>query len=120
MALHQLAPDVLALILKAVDCPRDLYSLISASAACFRTFICSPKHILSSVLRNAILPEAIPHALAAISVPVAPADSAAPAPHQGVDAFLNDYFTGRPFDFPTTRSELFGSVAFIFESWPLS
>lgn len=68
-ALRLLPIEVLSLIMQEVDCPRDLFSLVGLSGPCFRAYESAPELILSSVLRNAITPTALRHALAILYVP---------------------------------------------------
>lgn len=84
-----------------MDSPRDLFSLISASARCFRVYNESPERTLSSVLRNAVLPDAFPHAIAAFRA----AAAAAPGPRQAesLEAFLNEYFQTDSLEFPVDK-----------------
>ncbi|KAK0621403.1 hypothetical protein B0T17DRAFT_508753 [Bombardia bombarda] len=99
MYLHALAPELLSLILKALDRPRDLHSLIRASAPCFRVYALSPVLILSSILRNAILPDALHHALAHGHIPATPSN-------ESLEAFLDEYFQADSFGFPTDKATL--------------
>lgn len=97
MPLHSLAPELLFLILKALDHPRDLHSVIRASAPCFRIYALSPVLILSSILRNAVLPDALHHALAHGHIPATPS-------HESLEAFLDRYFQAHSFGFPTDKA----------------
>ncbi|UKZ75142.1 hypothetical protein TrVFT333_002815 [Trichoderma virens FT-333] len=66
--LHELPPEMLRVILTSFDSLHDLYSLIKASSQCFRIYRITPELILSSVLKRAIHPDALYHALAAVHV----------------------------------------------------
>ncbi|KAK3940209.1 hypothetical protein QBC46DRAFT_435241 [Diplogelasinospora grovesii] len=101
MALNILPVEILSLILQAVDRPRDLLSLIIASAPCYGTYKLSPHLILSSVVRNAILPDALPHALAAIYVPVSNPPQVEP-----LETFLDEYFQTPSSPFPPDMAGL--------------
>nr|WOD45472.1 hypothetical protein [Trichoderma atroviride] len=94
MHLEDLVPELLARILQVLDHPRDLLSLTRASPHCFRVYAQSPAVILSPVLKNAILPDALHHTLACGHVPSAPSQTAR-------EAFLRDYFQYEPLAFPT-------------------
>lgn len=91
MALDRLAPELLCSILSLLDSPQDLYSLLKASPASLQAFLASRGIILTSVIRNALSPDAIHHALALLHTPKI---------HTGVDyldlqevrAFLDKYF----------------------------
>ena len=92
------------MVLSNLNSPKDLYSTISASSACFRIFSMSPERTLSAVLRNAIPKETLQHALAVISVP----DPRPPRkePHTIAKKFLDDYFSGKVIPFPTAKSSI--------------
>ncbi|KAL7949512.1 hypothetical protein V8C42DRAFT_311094 [Trichoderma barbatum] len=68
MHLHALPPELLRLVLTSFDSLHDLHSLIRASSHCFRIFQLSPELILSSILKRAIHPDALYHALAVARV----------------------------------------------------
>ncbi|KAI1452305.1 hypothetical protein F4805DRAFT_41470 [Annulohypoxylon moriforme] len=89
MHLEDLVPELLARILQLLDHPRDLLSLVRASPQCFRVYARSPALILSPILKNAILPDALHHALACVRVPSAPSQTVR-------EAFLRDYFQSKP------------------------
>ena len=97
-------PEILSMILCSVDSPIDLHSLISASPSCFRVFSLSSEKTLSAMLKNAILPGNLQHALAVLHVPQRTTDfhSAKAA----TKTFLNEYFDGKSFPFPTDRSSI--------------
>lgn len=67
-ALCRLPPEVMFNILLSVDGPKDLYSFIRASKSCYSTFMMSPLRLVSSVIRNFFLPNALHHALALCEV----------------------------------------------------
>jgi hypothetical protein len=99
MALDRLAPELLRLIQSQLDSPKDLYSFIAASPACFRTFITAREIILSSVIKNTLLPGAVYHALFLLRVPKPRPGSMLPAVKE-VEAFLGQYFRADSLDFP--------------------
>lgn len=99
MPLEDLVPELLARILQGLDHPRDLLSLVRASPHCFRVYAQSPALILSSVLKNAILPDALHHALACGLVPSNHSETAR-------EAFLRDYFQYKPLPFPTDKATI--------------
>ncbi|KAM0462232.1 hypothetical protein ACHAO4_001433 [Trichoderma viride] len=99
MLLEDLVPELLARILQVLDHPRDLLSLIRASPHCFRVYAESPAIILSPILKNAILPDALHHALACVHLP-STASQTVP------EAFLRDYFQSEPLAFPTDKTTL--------------
>ncbi len=105
MPLHDFPVDVLYLLLKTLNCPRDLNSLVRASAPCFRVYMMSPEHLLSSVLKNAILPEALHHALAILHVPAV--SSFEGSARKDLEAFLDKYFQGDSFEFPREKTAIF-------------
>ena len=104
MHLHDLAPELLSLILQALDNPRDLQSCIKASTRCFRVYARSQRLILSSVLKNAILPEALHHALACARIPAPTPSDPRLQQTQLPEAFLDKYFQANSFEFPTDCS----------------
>ena len=69
MHLESLAPELLVHILLSIDCPRDLWSAISAVPIWLHIFSASPERVLGAVLSNAIEPDALYHALAVFDVP---------------------------------------------------
>ncbi|KAM0514454.1 hypothetical protein ACHAPE_006747 [Trichoderma viride] len=99
MHLEDLMPELLARILQVLDHPRDLLSLIRASPHCFRVYAETPAIILSPIIKNAILPDALHHALACVHLP---STSSQTVP----DAFLRDYFQYEPLAFPTDKTTL--------------
>ncbi len=105
MSLHDLHADLLYLILRALGSPRDLDSLIRASPSCFRLYTLSPEVILSSVLKNAILPDALHHAIAHSNLPAALSTSE-PDRAEHLEAFLDQYFQPDSFAFPTEKTAL--------------
>lgn len=101
--LHHLAPELLILTLSSVGSLRDLHSLICASAPCFRAFSSNRTRILSSILENAIQPDALRHALAVGQIPSPlPVGSEASI----VLAFLGEYFLTSEIEFPTDMARL--------------
>ncbi|KAG9249744.1 uncharacterized protein F5Z01DRAFT_466790 [Emericellopsis atlantica] len=104
MSLHLLPIEVLSLILQEVDCPRDLFSLVGLSGPCFRAYESAPNLILSSVLRNAIAPTVLHHALAILNVPDAPG----PDPQTEVlEGFIDRYLqAGSSFEFPADTAAM--------------
>ncbi|UKZ72330.1 uncharacterized protein TrAtP1_013273 [Trichoderma atroviride] len=104
MHLEDLVTELLARILQVLDHPRDLLSLVRASPHCFRVYAQSPVLILSPVLKNAIPPDVLYHALACGLVPSTPSQTVR-------EAFLRDYLQSKPLTFPTdqiTITALFG------------
>ncbi|PNP40703.1 hypothetical protein TGAMA5MH_07410 [Trichoderma gamsii] len=99
MQLEDLVPELLARILQVLDHPRDLLSLIRASPHCFRVYAESPAIILSPILKNAILPDALHHALACVHLPSISSQTVPVA-------FLRDYFQYEPLAFPTDKTAL--------------
>ncbi len=100
LTLDNMAPALLALVLCAIDSPRDAYSLIAASSAFYRVFASSRERILSAVLKNAILPAALPSALASIYVADIPEGQT-----EHLDSFLDSYFAGST-AFPTEMARI--------------
>ncbi|SPO01735.1 uncharacterized protein DNG_04408 [Cephalotrichum gorgonifer] len=106
--LHHLAPELLTIILRALDSPGDLYALIVASPLCLRLFTSSRAKVLSSVLQNAIQPGSLHHAAAICHVPP-PADLQNKRvlhidmgiPSSALRFFLDQYFSENPLQFPT-------------------
>ncbi|KAJ3545848.1 hypothetical protein NM208_g2306 [Fusarium decemcellulare] len=98
MALETLPPELLSLILQAVDSSTTFHHLISASPSCLRAFSQSPSLILSAVLKNALPGGNLRHALAVLQVP---------STYDKIPAFLEKYFDpSSTFDFPTNRASL--------------
>ena len=107
---HDLAPELLVMILRALDSPRDLHALISASPTCLKIFISRRAPILASVLTSAIHSAALHHALAVLHAPPPPpSPNSHHAPHhppQGasppeiITSFLDKYFSGDTFELP--------------------
>ncbi|QYS97468.1 hypothetical protein H0G86_004700 [Trichoderma simmonsii] len=100
--LHDLPPELLRLILTSFDSLPDLYSFIQASPECFRIYRIAPEFILSSVLRNAIHPDALHHALAVTLVD--PEESIVMEEDEQHWEFLDSYFQrdSTLFKFPKT------------------
>ncbi|KAF5970000.1 protoporphyrinogen oxidase, partial [Fusarium bulbicola] len=100
MALENLAPELVSLILQNVDSPRGLHDMISASPLCLRVFSETPQAFLSSVIRNALPTVNWEHLLALLQSP-------SPATKITVPEFLENYFDPSwSFDFPTGKAEL--------------
>lgn len=108
MTVDLLAPELLTLILQAVDCPRDLYSLISAIPALFRVFSTSPELVLASVLQNALAPHLFHHAVAYFHVPAPVKDENDDinVTEMALVPFLDKYFHYEPFAFPRTLASM--------------
>ena len=104
MALYRLPTEITSLILETLDSPQDLFSLISASARCFRVYNGSPQRALAAVLRNAILPNALPHAVAAVRAMAAVAPGL--RQNESLEAFLDEYFETESFGFPADKESL--------------
>lgn len=105
--LHDLPLEILALILSSTDSPRDLYSLIAASPTCLGVFITARKQILSSILKDAITPDSLRHALAVIAAPppvLGAAESRKREPDvyhvNHITSLIDRYFSAEPIDFP--------------------
>ncbi|RKK82811.1 hypothetical protein BFJ68_g17510 [Fusarium oxysporum] len=100
MALENLAPELISLILQNVDSPRGLHDMISASPLCLRVFSKTPQTFLSSVIRNALPTDNLRRLLAVRQTP-------SPATKSTVSEFLEKYFHASwSFNFPTGKSEL--------------
>ena len=102
MPLNRLPVELLSLVLKSIDSPLDLLSLIIASSPCRAAYASAPSLFLASVLRNAIQPDAMPHALAALRVPV----ENPVRPEPAVASFLAEYFGRCSFEFPVNMPGL--------------
>ena len=115
---NHLPAELLIHIQRAVDSPRDLHSLISASPDCLRTFLPNRIRTLASVLKNAIPEGALRHALAFCYLP-----SPLPTPLPdglltsqerdtilipAIEPFLQRYFSDadEPFDVPMDITSL--------------
>ncbi|KAL7909026.1 hypothetical protein GGI35DRAFT_424868 [Trichoderma velutinum] len=92
--LHELPPELLRLILTSFDSLPDLYSFIQASPECFRIYRITPELILSAVLRRAIHPDALYHALAVAHVD--PEEYTNPENDEQLWQFLDSYFQRDP------------------------
>ncbi|KAM0425469.1 hypothetical protein ACHAPT_009258 [Fusarium lateritium] len=104
MVLDSLAPELLLLVLCQIDSPKDLHSVISASAPCYRVFACSEEHVMSCLLRNAFTSENLHHAVAVLSLP---ATRTRPRPTLAEIAFLVErYFEGPTLELPTDKASL--------------
>ena len=64
MGLHDLAPELLRLILQQLDSPDDLVALTKGSSRCYRAFKIDTKQVLAAIIRREIQPDALPSALA--------------------------------------------------------
>ncbi|KAI1180566.1 hypothetical protein F4777DRAFT_253169 [Nemania sp. FL0916] len=105
MELERLAPELLCSIQCALDSPQDLYYLIKASPASLHAFVAARRIILSSVVQNALSPEAIPHALAILHIPKTPPEE---YHHENCDLcdFLDQYLRGNSWSFPKDLSSV--------------
>ncbi|CVK85145.1 uncharacterized protein FMAN_02055 [Fusarium mangiferae] len=100
MTLENLAPELISIILRNVDSPRELHDMISASPLCLNVFSKTPESFLSSVIRNSVPTDILRHLIAVHQTP-------SPATKSTVSEFLQKYFNGAwSFDFPTKKSEL--------------
>ncbi|CCT63349.1 uncharacterized protein FFUJ_00016 [Fusarium fujikuroi IMI 58289] len=100
MTLENLAPELISIILRNVDSPRELHDMISSSPLCLNVFSKTPESFLSSVIRNSVPMDNLRHLLAVHQTP-------SPATKSTVSEFLQNYFNGSwSFDFPTKKSEL--------------
>ena len=68
-ALEDAPPELLLIILGCCDSTQDVQSAIAASPCLLRVFVQNRSSILWAVLRRAIHPRALPHAVAAINMP---------------------------------------------------
>ncbi|KAK4084339.1 uncharacterized protein Triagg1_819 [Trichoderma aggressivum f. europaeum] len=104
--LHELPPELLRLILTSFDSLPDLYSLIKASPECFRIYRITPELILSSVLKRAIHPDALHHALAVTHVD--PEEFMNPEGDERLWEFLDRYFQRDPtlLEFPKRMDDI--------------
>jgi len=68
-AFEILPVEMLTKILQSLSTPRDLASLIRASPGCFRTYIARPVPVISAILKTAIHPRVLHHALAVFYAP---------------------------------------------------
>ncbi|KAJ3580502.1 hypothetical protein NPX13_g59 [Xylaria arbuscula] len=106
MALDHLAPELLCSILASLESPRDLYSLIKASPASLRAFIPCRRSTFSAIIRNALAPDAVHHALALLHVPEPPVSfhndgRNAELFRLRVKIYLKQYFRASSWRFPT-------------------
>ena len=102
---NNLPPELLIHLQRSVDSPRDLHSLLSASPACLQAFLPRRIQILTSVLKNAIPPGALRHALAAIQPkPETFLDRVPGEEHRAavtaIAPFLLRYFSDEPLQVP--------------------
>ena len=99
-SLDTLAPELLVMIQKSLDSPRDLSALIASSPVCLNIFTSHRVPILASVLINSIEPAALHHALAISHSPVLfidddpwldqpPLQKAPPALQSSLDQYFN-------------------------------
>ncbi|KAL6702188.1 hypothetical protein J3F84DRAFT_26631 [Trichoderma pleuroticola] len=104
--LHELPPELLRLILTSFDSLPDLYSFIMASPECFRIYRITPELILSSVLRRAIHPDALHHALAVAHAD--PREFMNPEEEDRLWQYLDRYFQRDPalFEFPKKMNDI--------------
>lgn len=101
MSLYCLPTELLSLTLHKIDSPSDLLSLVRASAPCWVAYSRAPSLFVTSVLRNAIHPSVMYHALAALHVPVID-----PVQPEALAKFVEEYFRNGTFAFPTDMSGL--------------
>ncbi|TGJ88127.1 hypothetical protein E0Z10_g633 [Xylaria hypoxylon] len=105
MALDHLPIELLCFIMSSLDSPQDLYSLIKASPVSLQAFLASRRITLSSVIRNALLPDAIHHALALLHIPRTPLGADHPD-REEVKDFLDQYLQPNSWSFPTDLSSI--------------
>lgn len=99
MSLHYLPEELLYAVLQMVDSPRDLIAAATASSRCWAAYSRAPSLLLTSVLKNAIHPVAMPHALAALHAPRGKPDA---RQADMLEAFVNRYHADAgSFTFPT-------------------
>lgn len=103
--LERLTPELLLSIQLCFDSPSDLRNLIAASPANLRTFQLFPELVLSTILRNAIHPVAMPSALAILQVPPPDRGHASLHPHT-LEPILDGYFSGKYNQLPQDRAGL--------------
>lgn len=111
MHLEKLPSELLSLIIQEIDSPRHLVNLIRASPVCYWIYANAPTLFLAAILRNAIHPAAMHHALAILHVPKPPPMPRRATHAQSVllDDFLRLYFQGdmdSTFPFPVEKDEL--------------
>lgn len=105
MLLRDLPPELLSMILEAVDSPPNLHHLIAALCACYRVFALSPERCLSSTLRNAILPAARRYAIALLHIP-SPLPGARVPEATAIKEFLAEHLDDHNIVFPKDRASL--------------
>lgn len=103
--LELLNPELLLSIQLCFDSPSDLRNLIAASPANLRTFQLFPQLVLTTILRNAIHPVAMPSALAILQVPLPDPGHASLHPRT-LEPILDRYFTGKYDQLPQDRAGL--------------
>lgn len=103
--LELLAPELLLSIQLCFDSPPDLRNLIAASPANLRTFQLFPQLVLTTILRNAIHPVAMPSALAILQVPPPDRGHASLYPRT-LEPILDRYFTCKYNQLPQDRAGL--------------
>lgn len=103
--LELLSPELLLSIQLCFDSPPDLRNLIAASPANLRTFQLFPQLVLTTILRNAIPPVAMPSALAILQVPSPDRGHASLYPHT-LEPILDRYFTCKYTQLPQDRAGL--------------
>ncbi|KAF4122762.1 hypothetical protein GMORB2_7069 [Geosmithia morbida] len=102
MSFGHLPPELLPVIIRGLDSPHDLVSLIIASSRCHAFYSAAPSVFLASILENAIHPTAIQSALAALN---APNGSQSKDP-EALARFVERYFEGGRYTFPTDMENL--------------
>lgn len=98
MAFQTLPLELHSSVLRCLASPQDLLSVMIASPGCLAAFENAPRFCLASVLRNAIEPEVMPHALAALATLRFKATN---YPRPDMNSFIDEYFGARSFEFPT-------------------
>ena len=107
MALEQMPPEMVDMILLEIPSSQDLYSLIRASPKCSSVFHQKPQSYVTTALRNSIHPVALPHALAVLSTPIRSHQLRGRRHVFAVMNFLDLYTEGHQFEFPRDRSSLY-------------
>ena len=107
MALEQIPPEMVEMILDEIPSSQDLYSLIRASPKCSSVFHQKPQRYVAAALRNGIHPIALPHAIAIVSAPTRARWPQGRLYVFAVLDFLHLYTKGYRFGFPENRRSLY-------------
>ena len=101
MAIEKVPTELVLMVFSNVDSPTDLRSLILASKHCYQVFSASPKRILKKTVEKIILPEALPHAVAAVQFPESEIIKGTQRKSATVEEFSKTYFESKTLPFPT-------------------